>query len=155
MNTSPEQDILRQLSAGIETHAEAQTLESAAAFALAFPADTVLALDGDLGAGKTTFMKGMARAWEIEGPIVSPTYNLFFQYSGKKRNLVHLDAYGLEGEQAAEDLLIEEFLDEPWCLAIEWPAKAKSLQTPRTWHLSIQCSGAQSRRLLLKMPRDP
>ena len=97
-------------------------------------------------------MKGMALEWGIEGPILSPTYNLYFQYSGKTRNLVHLDAYRLQGEEDANNLLIEEFLTEPWCLAIEWPSKAACLITPQCWNLTIECTGEESRRFSIRIP---
>ena len=148
MSTSAD-NILQHLADGLDSHAEARTLEIAEALAHAIPENTVLSLEGDLGAGKTTFMKGMANAWGIEEPILSPTYNLFFQYAGKSRNLVHLDAYRLQGDHDADNLLIEEFLEEPWCLAIEWPEKAKSLLTAKTWRLAIECTGPESRRFRL------
>ena len=103
--------ILKQLQRGLTTHCEAETLEVAAAFAMEFPKDQILALEGDLGAGKTTFMKGMAKEWGIQDPILSPTYNLYFCYQGKDRNLVHLDAYRLQKKQDADGLLIEDFLE--------------------------------------------
>ena len=152
MSTSAD-NILQHLADGLDSHAEARTFEIAEALAHAIPENTVLALEGDLGAGKTTFMKGMANAWGIEEPILSPTYNLFFQYAGKTRNLVHLDAYRLEGGQDADSLLVEEFLVEPWCLAIEWPDNAKSLQPPQTWELAIECTGPESRRFRLRIPQ--
>ena len=152
MSTSPENNFLKHLSTGLKADSEAKTLEIAQLLARTIPENTVLALEGDLGAGKTTFMKGMALEWGIEGPILSPTYNLYFQYSGKTRNLVHLDAYRLQGEEDANNLLIEEFLVDPWCLAIEWPTKAACLITPQCWHLTIECTGEESRRFRLRIP---
>ena len=144
--------ILQRLAEGLKTYSEAETLDVAEAFAHAFPKNCTLALEGDLGAGKTTFTRGIARAWGIDGPILSPTYNLYFTYQGAKRTLVHLDAYRLQGDQDMENLLIDDFLKPPWCLAVEWPEKAASLLTPETWHLTFECSENNGRVLKLKLP---
>ena len=144
--------ILEQLQKGLTTHSAPATLEIAAALAKEFPQDQVLALEGDLGTGKTTFMKGMARQWGIQDPILSPTYNLYFCYKGKDRNLVHLDAYRLQNKQDAESLLIEDFLESPWCLAIEWPERVPSVLTPESWHLTLENDEKNSRNLRLRIP---
>jgi tRNA threonylcarbamoyladenosine biosynthesis protein TsaE len=146
-------NILKQLTEGLTTYSEDETLAAAQAFAEVFPVDHTLALEGDLGAGKTTFIKGMAQAWGIEGPILSPTYNLYFTYQGTKRNLVHLDAYRLQTGQDPEDLLIEDFLDPPWCLAIEWPEHIPKLLTPETWNMKLKGNGDKCRVLQLQMPK--
>ena len=63
------------------------------------PADATLALHGDLGAGKTTFVQGLARAWRVSGPVTSPTYTIFTLHRGD-RLCVHLDGYRLEAPGA-------------------------------------------------------
>ena len=77
--------------------------------------------------------------------MLSPTYNLYFTYSGPQRNLLHLDAYRLNSDTEAEALLIEDFLEPPWCLAIEWPKKVPSLIDRQAWWLSIECTGEFTR----------
>jgi tRNA threonylcarbamoyladenosine biosynthesis protein TsaE len=112
--------IFDDLRAGVTTESAEQTLELARMFGAAMPADTVLALSGDLGTGKTTFVRGLARAWGIEGPITSPSYTLVNIHRGD-RTLVHVDAYRLDNPAAADGLMIEDFLHSPYALAIEWP----------------------------------
>ena len=148
------EDLLGQLRSGVSTESEEQTLEIARALAEIIPENHVLALEGDLGAGKTTFLKGMARAWGIDQPILSPTYNLYFTYSGPRRNLLHLDAYRLNSDAEAESLLIEDFLEPPWCMAIEWPSKAPSLVPEDALWLKIECTGEFARRLELRTSTD-
>ena len=150
MSISRTEDLLQQLRSGVSTESEIETLEIAQALAEIFPENHVLALEGDLGAGKTTFLKGMARFWGIDQPILSPTYNLYFTYSGPRRNLLHLDAYRLNSDAEADSLLIEDFLEPPWCMAIEWPSKAPSLIQEDAWWLNIECTGEFSRRLQIK-----
>lgn len=130
--------IQTDLRAGITTDSAAETQAAATRLASFLPIDCVLALQGDLGAGKTTFVKGLAQAWMIEHAITSPTFNLFNIYTGT-RQLIHLDAYRLESPQEADALLLEEFLQSPFCLAIEWPEKLDPCWLRDAWvvHLSI------------------
>ncbi|MGB0744204.1 MAG: tRNA (adenosine(37)-N6)-threonylcarbamoyltransferase complex ATPase subunit type 1 TsaE, partial [Opitutales bacterium] len=75
-------NIVEQLSCGAETSSADETERLATQLALVFPEDLTLALHGDLGAGKTTFIRGLARGWGIDEPVTSPTFNLFTLYSG-------------------------------------------------------------------------
>lgn len=150
MSTSKGKALLDRLHEGIETASEEETLKISKALAEIFPENHVLALEGDLGAGKTTFLKGMARYWGIEQPILSPTYNLYFTYSGPRRNLLHLDAYRLNSDAEADSLLIEDFLESPWCMAVEWPTNAPSIVPCDAWWLTIECTGESSRHLQMK-----
>lgn len=112
--------IFDRLGSGIESTSPEETRKVAGELAAVLPDETILALRGDLGAGKTTFVRGLAAAWKIPGPITSPTFTLVNFYRGT-RTLVHVDAYRLETPGAMEALMIEDFLRKPWCLAIEWP----------------------------------
>ena len=96
---------LEKLTAGVETTSAAETEALAGELALVLPEDSVLALHGELGAGKTTFIRGLARGWGIREAVTSPTFNLFTIYEGT-RQLVHLDAYRL-GSAHDLDALID------------------------------------------------
>ncbi len=88
----------------------------------ALPPEAVLALSGDLGVGKTTFVQGLAESFGIRERVTSPTFTLYNVHHGS-RTLVHLDAYRLDSPDQVEDLLLEDFLMPPYCLAIEWPER--------------------------------
>ena len=88
----------------------------------ALPPEAVLALLGDLGVGKTTFVQGLAEAFAIRERITSPTFTLYNIHRGS-RTLVHLDAYRLESPAQVDGLLLEDFLVAPYCLAVEWPER--------------------------------
>lgn len=115
-------NILERLKAGVNTRSAAETQDLAGALAEVLPANVVLALEGDLGAGKTTFVGGLARKWDITEPITSPTYNLFSIYKGTCM-LAHLDAYRLQSSADMDALMLDEFLVPPYCLAVEWPSR--------------------------------
>jgi len=113
---------------------ETRTLASELARAL--PSDTTLALQGNLGVGKTTFVQGLARGLGIREPVTSPTFNIFTLHRGPT-NLLHLDAYRLEAAQQVEDLLLSDFLVSPWVLAVEWPEKIADWLPRGAWRLEL------------------
>lgn len=119
--------IFNQLKEGVRADSVAATHQLARAIAEALPEQSIITLQGDLGAGKTTFVKGLAHAWGITETVTSPTFNIYQVYSGKRR-LVHMDAYRLEpSDDIVDELMLEEFLTPPYCLSIEWPSKLGSL----------------------------
>lgn len=143
-----ESDLLQQLRQGIITTSADETEQIARAFAALVPEDQVLAFHGDLGAGKTTFIRGLARAWDIVEPVTSPTFNLYTLYQGS-RQLVHLDAYRLSAGSDLDALMIDDFLAPPWCLAVEWPERIAESLPDDAWHLhlDIDADNAHSIRL--------
>ena len=112
------------------------------------PINQILKLSGTLGTGKTTFVQGLAKAWEIDELVKSPSFNLYSIYQGT-RQLIHLDAYRLEKPSQADDLLIEEFLSPPFCLAIEWPEKIEGWMEEDALHLEFSILENTSHQLKL------
>ncbi|MBE2213842.1 MAG: tRNA (adenosine(37)-N6)-threonylcarbamoyltransferase complex ATPase subunit type 1 TsaE [Opitutaceae bacterium] len=139
--------IFAELHAGLLAATEAETRTIAARLAAALPADRVLALSGDLGAGKTTFVKGLAAAWGVRETVTSPSFAVCNLHRGE-RLLVHVDAYRLDGPGSWEALMVEDFLVSPWCLAVEWPERIASILPADTlWlDLAITRDGARSIR---------
>lgn len=81
----------------------------------------VVLLHGDLGAGKTTLVRGIARSLGFRGRVSSPTFALAHVYRGKKRTLHHLDLYRLKGGDLTE-LGLEELIEDPrGVVVVEWP----------------------------------
>jgi tRNA threonylcarbamoyladenosine biosynthesis protein TsaE len=131
--------IYAKLLAGVETASAAETQAVAEALAAALPPDATLALHGDLGVGKTTFVQGLARGFGIDDAVTSPTFTVFTLYRGS-RTLVHLDAYRLENSRQIDALMLEDFLTSPWCLAVEWPEKMADWLPAGTLHLTLGIS---------------
>lgn len=129
--------ISARLQGGITTDSAAETRVLAAEFARSLPADTVLALHGDMGVGKTTFVQGLAHGLGVKEQVTSPTFAIYSVYNGTRAKLVHLDAYRLENERQIEALLLEEFLTSPWCLAVEWPEKTGAWLPREALHLTL------------------
>ena len=141
--------IFDQLREGITTRDPTATRAIAAEFARALPPGTVLALHGDLGVGKTTFVQGLASGLGITAPVTSPTFNLFTLHRGKV-NLVHLDAYRLGSAREFEALLVDEFLSPPWIFAVEWPERIAEAIPPEALHLELRIQPDQNHHLLLR-----
>ena len=130
--------ICDRLRSGVATRAAVETRALAAEFAAALPADATVALHGELGAGKTTWVQGMAEGLGIAGAVTSPTFTIYTLHRGGSRMLAHMDAYRLGSAGEAEDLLLEEFLVSPWCLAVEWPEKVAAWIARDAWHIDLR-----------------
>lgn len=128
--------IQEQLTKGVQTSSAEETMTVAGKLADVLPENCVLALHGNLGVGKSTFVSGLARAWGIRQPTASPTFNLFHLYRGA-RVLVHFDAYRLTDAREMDALMIEDFLETPYCLAVEWPERIASWLPDETLHLEL------------------
>ncbi|MCX6948471.1 MAG: tRNA (adenosine(37)-N6)-threonylcarbamoyltransferase complex ATPase subunit type 1 TsaE [Opitutae bacterium] len=142
--------ILQKLKVGITTESAEQTRALAAELASALPPDTTLALHGDMGVGKTTFVQGLAQGFGVSEHVTSPTFAIYSIYQGSARTLVHLDAYRLEKKSALDELLIEEFLQTPWCLAVEWPDKTGDWLPANAWHLTLSIVAGDRHHLVLR-----
>jgi tRNA threonylcarbamoyladenosine biosynthesis protein TsaE len=129
--------IFAKLRAGVTTSSAEESHALAEKLARALPADTTLALHGDLGVGKTTFVQGLARGLGVTDPVTSPTFNIFTLYKGGARTLVHMDAYRLESDRQIDALMLEDFLVSPWILAVEWPEKIAAWIPQNALHLDL------------------
>jgi tRNA threonylcarbamoyladenosine biosynthesis protein TsaE len=103
----------------LRTHSEAETVEIGARLGAELTAGAEVLLYGDLGAGKTTFVRGIAQGLDIDpAEVSSPTFVLVQEYRGRL-NLYHVDLYRLEGT-AVDDLGLEEFAIDRGVVVIEW-----------------------------------
>lgn len=142
--------ILDRLHQGITTVSAEETRGIAAELAAVLPSNATLALHGDMGVGKTTFVQGLAQGLGVRGPVTSPTFAIYTVYRGAGRTLVHLDAYRLESESQVEALLLEEFLVAPWVLAVEWPEKTGAWLPANAWHLTLAIVEDDRHRISLR-----
>ncbi len=141
--------IFVELARGITTCSADETRDIARRLAEALPPDSMLALHGNLGVGKTTFVQGLARGLGVDDPVTSPTFTIFTMHRGTRCNLVHLDAYRLEDDRQIDSLMLEDFLVSPYCLAIEWPEKIASWLPPRVLHVTLSILGENKHHIHL------
>ncbi len=127
-----------------------ETERIAAALARELVAGDVVTVAGELGAGKTTFVRGAARALGITGPVTSPTYTIGNRYAGEP-DVSHLDLYRFEGMSAPEWGDLERYFEDA-VVFVEWPeAAAGWLPAPRV-RVRLRHHRGEHRLVLLVSP---
>ena len=101
------------------THNERETEELGARLSSGLPGGAVIAMYGDLGAGKTAFVRGMARGMGLNCRVSSPTFTIVNEYLGE-RELIHFDMYRLSGADELFDIGWEDYLNRGAVCAVEW-----------------------------------
>src|SRR5580700_10226645 len=110
------------------SHSPAETEALGQVFGRAAKFGMVIALSGDLGAGKTQFVKGLARGLGISARVHSPTFTLVNEYGGGRLKLFHLDMYRLKTREQILSAGIEEFLKPEGVSVIEWAERIYDLR---------------------------
>lgn len=126
------------------TNSEIETKRLAHKLALLLKPGDVLTLEGDLGAGKTTFTKGLGQALGIERTINSPTFTIMKQYNGEI-NLYHIDAYRLEDSE--DDIGLEEYLPSDGITVVEWAVFIEDLLPDERLNIKIEYQSENERKI--------
>ena len=134
----------------IITKTREETIAAAEKFAAGLQGGDVVLLTGELGAGKTTFTKGIALALRIKEPVTSPTFTIIKEYKGEKFALYHMDMYRLSGD--ITELGLEEYLGRKdgvcvveWCATRDFHA--------RVFHISLEYLG-EGRKITFSDPEN-
>ena len=106
------------------SRSEAETEEIGSRLAKALPDGAVVAMYGDLGAGKTAFVRGMARGMGLNCRVSSPTFTIVNEYLGE-RELIHFDMYRLSGADELFEIGWEDYLNRGAVCAVEWSEKVR------------------------------
>lgn len=111
----------------------------------------VVLLRGDLGAGKTTLVKGIAQAFEAasEDDVTSPTFTLIHEYRGPQATLYHIDLYRVDTQRELETLGLDDLMGENHILLIEWGEKFPRFQRERDVEIALERNGENQRRLVV------
>jgi tRNA threonylcarbamoyladenosine biosynthesis protein TsaE len=138
-----------------KTRSEAGTLAMGERMAeMLLPAPKLIVLRGDLGAGKTTLVKGVAAALGAAeaSDVTSPTFTLVHEYVGPKVRLYHLDLYRLETERELLTLGVEEMAEQPDALVlVEWGEKFPSIVGRADGEIAIEHAGGDERLFLVRV----
>jgi tRNA threonylcarbamoyladenosine biosynthesis protein TsaE len=132
---------------------ETDTIKFAKVFASGLKPGDVVGLCGDLGAGKTRFIKGAASFFGIKGTeVISPTFTLLKEYSGKGINLFHFDFYRLEDEKELEKIGFREHYlsQEDAIIFVEWADRFGRLSRYFTKNVTILHEGKNSRKITIE-----
>jgi tRNA threonylcarbamoyladenosine biosynthesis protein TsaE len=106
------------------TNSEAETEKLGEQFSAPLPDGTVVAMYGELGAGKTAFVRGMARGMGLNCRVSSPTFTIANEYAGE-RTLIHFDMYRLGSSDELFDIGWEDYLNRGAVCAVEWSEKVE------------------------------
>ena len=129
------------------SRSEADTFALAEKLCKAMPDGGVIALFGDLGAGKTVFARGFAKALGITEPVSSPTYTIIQEYpTPDNRYLYHLDLYRISDERSALAFGVDEYLESGEYVLLEWPERIAKLLPEHTLKLQITHTGENERQ---------
>lgn len=134
----------------IETHSAEETIAFGRTLTELLAPPKLVLLRGDLGAGKTTLVKGIAAAFEAaqEDDVTSPTFTLVHEYRGPRANLYHIDLYRIDTPRELETLGLDDLrADSNSILLIEWGEKFPRLQRERDVEISLERNGENGRRI--------
>lgn len=111
-----------------------------------------VAVYGEMGAGKTTFIRAFCEHFKVKEKPASPTYSLVNEYAykefdGKVALIRHIDLYRLRSAREALDIGIEEILDDPWYCLIEWPQLIEPMLPADTAKIYIDITGETTRKV--------
>jgi len=138
-----------EAGAAWEGQSEADTVWLAGRLADWAQPGTVLALDGDLGAGKTRFSQAFAAALGVPGIVNSPTFTIIKEYEGQRMPFYHMDVYRLSIEEA-DDLGLDEYFYGEGVTIVEWASLIDELLPPERLHVRLSHLGGESRRYELR-----
>ena len=135
----------------IITHSERETEAAGAALAAKLPDGVVVAMYGELGSGKTAFVRGMARGMGIGCRVSSPTFTIVNEYEGA-RTLIHFDMYRLGSADELWGIGWDDYLDRGAVCAVEWSENVQDAFTGNEVTVRFEKLGADERRITIGGP---
>ena len=133
----------------ITTHSAEETIAFGRTLARLLAPPKLVLLRGDLGAGKTTLIKGIAAAFEAasEDDVTSPTFTLVHEYRGPLANLYHIDLYRVDTPRQLQTLGLDDLIAEDSVLLIEWGEKFSRFVRDRDVEISLERVGENDRKI--------
>ncbi len=129
----------------VESSSAVETEAAGARIAERLRPGDVVVISGEVGAGKTTLIRGACRALGVEGPVTSPTFTIGQRYKGGRLPVSHLDLYRLQSLEDEDPALLDDYLTADGVAFIEWPAVAEPrLQRPAL-EVRLRHAGGDSR----------
>jgi tRNA threonylcarbamoyladenosine biosynthesis protein TsaE len=133
----------------VVTHSAEETIALGRSLAQSLAPPKLVLLRGDLGAGKTTLVKGIARAFNAaqEEDVTSPTFTLVHEYRGPQVNVYHVDLYRIDTLRQLETLGLDDLIGENSVLLLEWGEKFQRFVDERDVEIQIERLGEDERRI--------
>lgn len=137
----------------VETADPTETEALGAELAVGLGAGDVVLVAGELGSGKTTLIRGAARALGVCDPVTSPTFSIGHRYRGASVTVSHLDLYRLESMEGEDPELLDDYLGSGRIAFVEWPEVAGSTLLDARLHVTLAHAGADRRRVEVQQLR--
>jgi tRNA threonylcarbamoyladenosine biosynthesis protein TsaE len=131
----------------IETRTAAETEAVGARLAERLGPGDVVVVTGDLGAGKTTLIRGAARALGVVEPVTSPTFTIGQRYSGGRLPISHLDLFRLEDMDGEDPALLDDYLGADGVAFVEWPAAGADRLGRPALEIRLEHAGEERRTI--------
>jgi tRNA threonylcarbamoyladenosine biosynthesis protein TsaE len=142
----------RAVAKEITTHSAEETIAFGRSLAELLSPPKLVLLRGDLGAGKTTLVKGIAAQFEAaaEEDVTSPTFTLVHEYRGLRAVLYHIDLYRIDTQRELDTLALDDLRDTNAILLVEWGEKFPRLVNERDFEISFEREGDTQRRITIR-----
>jgi tRNA threonylcarbamoyladenosine biosynthesis protein TsaE len=131
----------------IESGSAAETEALGARIAARLAPGDVVVVSGEVGAGKTTLIRGACRALGVEGPVTSPTFTIGQRYEGGRLPVSHLDLYRLESLEGEDPALLEDYLGADGVAFVEWPAAGAERLGRPALEVRLEHAGGERRAI--------
>ena len=141
----------------IERHisgSESETIKIAHNFAQSLVPGSVVALSGELGAGKTVFARGVAGYLEVKQRVTSPTFTLINEYCGTIPPLYHMDLYRLNNLSEIEDIGVEDYFYSDGICLVEWAEKLEGLLPEHAVTIYLKLIDKNRREIRIERPEE-
>lgn len=134
------------------THSAKETTELGRRLAADLKPGSIVLLRGDLGAGKTTMVKGIAEGFQAARAedVTSPTFTLIHEYRGPQVTLFHIDLYRIDTQRELDTLALDDLMTAKSILLIEWGEKFERFAKERDVEIAIEHGGAEDRVITVK-----
>jgi tRNA threonylcarbamoyladenosine biosynthesis protein TsaE len=136
----------------VHTHSAEETTELGRQLAAELKPGSIVLLRGDLGAGKTTMVKGIAEGFQAAKAedVTSPTFTLIHEYRGPAVTLFHIDLYRIDTQRELDTLALDDLMIPQSILLIEWGEKFERFVRERDREITIQHEGGDNRRIIVR-----
>ena len=133
------------------THSAEQTTTAGRELAAQLTPGSIVLLRGDLGAGKTTLVKGIAEAFHAAAAedVTSPTFTLIHEYRGPEVTLYHIDLYRIDTQRELDTLALDDLMGANNILLMEWGEKFERFRREREAEIAIEHLGGDDRRIVV------
>jgi tRNA threonylcarbamoyladenosine biosynthesis protein TsaE len=136
----------------VTTHSPEETIAFGRTLAELLSPPKLVLLRGDLGAGKTTLVKGIAAAFDAaaEEDVTSPTFTLIHEYRGPRAKLYHIDLYRIDTQRELDTLALDDLRSDDSILLLEWGEKFPRFVQERDVEIALERAGENDRRITIR-----